>query len=441
MSLSHRIQERLNRASPTAFASYAIIAAFSTYFSMYAFRKPFAAGDYASYAPVMIPLVGSIKYKTLLVITQVIGYCLSKFLGIKVISELPSTYRARMLLLCIGIAWGALFLFAVIPAPYNIMCLFLNGLPLGMVWGLTFGFLEGRRLSEVLGVGLSASYILASSVVKGVGVGLMSLGIPEVWMPFTTGALFALPMGVAVFLLASMPPPSAEDIEARSERAPMDRESRIAFFKQFSGGLIPLTVLYILLTAYRDFRDNFSVELWKELGYSKSEVTALLAGSELPVTVGVLGILALLMMIKDNRRALMVVHGIMMGGTALVGISTLLYQWDMIGPIMWMILIGLGLYAAYVPYGCILFDRLIAAVGVIGTAGFLIYVTDAFGYLGSVLLLLYKDLGQHQDQTWLTFFIYISYITSLVCTLFYVISFFYFKASVKSSESVRQTPT
>jgi hypothetical protein len=228
-----------------------------------------------------------------------------------------------------------------------------------------------------------------------------------------------------------MPPPSEEDIAARSERAPMDREHRIAFFKDFSGGLIPLTVLYVLLTAYRDFRDNFSVEIWQELGYSKSEVTALLAGSEFPVTVGVLGILALLMMIKDNRRALIIVHCIMMGGTALVGVSTLLYQWDVIGPITWMILIGLGLYAAYVPYGCILFDRLIAAVGVIGTAGFLIYLTDAFGYLGSVLLLLYKDLGQHQDQSWLSFFISISYITSVVCTFFYLISFFYFRSSVK----------
>ena len=430
MSLSQRIQNRLNQASPALFASYAIIAAFSTYFSMYAFRKPFAAGVYADYAPIVFPFVGTIKYKTLLIITQVLGYCLSKFMGIKVISELPGHRRAQMLLGCIGVAWGSLFLFALIPAPYNVICLFFNGLPLGMVWGLTFGFLEGRRLSEILGVGLSASYILASSVVKGIGVGLVSMGVPEIWMPFATGGLFVLPMGLFVFLLASMPPPSEEDIMARSERAPMDREKRIAFFKSFSGGLIPLTVLYVLLTAYRDFRDNFSVEIWKELGYSKSEVTALLAGSEIPVTVGVLGILALLMVIKDNRKALMAVHLIMMGGTALVGLSTLLFQWGIIGPILWMILIGLGLYAAYVPYGCILFDRLIAAVGVVGTAGFLIYVTDAFGYLGSVLLMLYKDLGQHQDQAWLDFFIAISYVTSGVCTLFYLISFIYFRSSV-----------
>ena len=27
-------------------------------------------------------------------------------------------------------------------------------------------------------------------------------------------------------------------------------------------GLLPLTLLYVLLTAYRDFRDNFAVEIW-----------------------------------------------------------------------------------------------------------------------------------------------------------------------------------
>jgi hypothetical protein len=41
MSLSNRIKENLNQASPAVFAGYAILAAFSTYFSMYAFRKPF----------------------------------------------------------------------------------------------------------------------------------------------------------------------------------------------------------------------------------------------------------------------------------------------------------------------------------------------------------------------------------------------------------------
>ena len=131
------------------------------------------------------------------------------------------------------------------------------------------------------------------------------------------------------------------------------------------------------------------------------------------------------MFIKDNRKALLAVHCIMLLGTALVGISTMLFQAGMIGSVLWMILIGLGLYAAYVPYGCILFDRLIAMVGALATAGFLIYVADAFGYLGSVVLMLYKDFGG-PDLSWLAFFTTASYVTSVVCTVLYLISTVYF---------------
>ena len=131
------------------------------------------------------------------------------------------------------------------------------------------------------------------------------------------------------------------------------------------------------------------------------------------------------MLIKDNRKALLVVHGLMASGTALVGISTILFQAGMIGPAAWMVCLGLGLYIAYVPYGCVLFDRLFAAVGAVGTAGFLIYVTDAFGYLGSVGLMLYKDLGQ-ADLSWLEFFTGFSYITAAACTGLFLVSLIYF---------------
>ena len=79
----------------------------------------------------------------------------------------------------------------------------------------------------------------------------------------------------------------------------------------------------------------------------------------------------------------------MAGGCALIGASTLMWTSGLIGPVTWMILVGLGLYIAYVPFGSMLFDRLFAATGAVGTAGFLIYVTDAFGYLGSVGLLFF----------------------------------------------------
>ena len=439
MPISQKVRSYLEEARPAVFAAYAMVAAFSTYFSMYAFRKPFSAAVYQGFEPLDLPGVGLIEYKTVLIISQVLGYCLSKFIGIKIISEMSSSRRAITLLGCIGIAWGALLLFAIIPAPYNTLCLFLNGLPLGMVWGLTFGFLEGRQLSDILGAGLSVSYIVASSMVKAIGLWLIDLGVPELWMPFATGAIFALPMAFFVFLLASMPPPSEQDIASQSAREPMDGAARIAFFSRYAIGLVSLTGLYILLTAYRDFRDNFSTEIWLALGYSKAEVKLVTAGSELPAAIWVFAILALLTIIRTNRTSLIVVHWIMLSGTVCVGISTALFQAGLLGPVPWMMLIGLGLYAGYVPFGCVLFDRLIATVGAVGTAGFLIYVTDAFGYLGSVGLMLYKDLGQ-PSLSWLDFFIAISYITSAVCTALYLVSLFYFSRVTQATDEADPTP-
>ena len=161
------IRDRLAHTPPHRFAIYAILVAFSTYFCMYAFRKPFAAGTYAGV--VTIPFLGELGYKSLFIIAQVAGYCSSKFLGIKVISEMEAKKRAKAIILFIAIAWAALLGFALAPSPYRALFLFLNGLPLGMIWGLVFGFLEGRQISEVLGAGLSASYIMASGAVKGVG--------------------------------------------------------------------------------------------------------------------------------------------------------------------------------------------------------------------------------------------------------------------------------
>lgn len=416
----HPLTRWLSRAPTWVFSAWAITGAFMTYFCMYAYRKPFAAGTFDG--QVLLPVLPPMDYKVLLIIAQVMGYCVSKFIGIKVISEMGAGRRALAIFGTIGVAWAALGLFAVVPAPWNALCLFVNGMPLGMVWGLVFGYLEGRRVSEALGAGLSASYIIASGFTKSVGVWSLGLGVPERWMPFFVGLLFAAPLVGSVWMLSVLPPPSAEDERLRTRREPMDAAARAAFVRRFLPGIVPLTALYFVLTAYRDFRDNFARELWVALGY---EGSAILTASEVPILVGVLAGLAALMGIRDNRKALIAVHALMLGGTLLIGASTALWQAGVLGPAAWMVAVGLGLYLAYVPYGCVLFDRLIAAVGWVGTAGFLMYVTDAFGYLGSVGVLLFKNFGQAQ-LSWLEFFVAFSYGTAAFCSVCFAASLAYF---------------
>ena len=286
----------LARAPAPVFALYAGLMAFGAYFAMYAFRKPFTVASFADAAPVLV------QYKIALVIAQVFGYALSKVAGIKFISETPPHRRAVGILLLIGIAEVALVLFAIVPAPLNILCMFANGLALGMIWGLVFGFLEGRRTSELLGAMLCASFILSSGVVKSAGESVMLHGLAnEYWMPAVTGLLFVPLLLICVFGLAVLPPPSAEDEKQRVARVPMDGAARRSMFAAFAPGLIALVVIYVGLTALRDFRDNFAVEIWNGLGFKDD--AAIFTYSEVPVAIIVLVTLALVMFIRDNRLA------------------------------------------------------------------------------------------------------------------------------------------
>ncbi|HZO15458.1 MAG TPA: DUF5690 family protein, partial [Polyangiaceae bacterium] len=161
-----------------------------------------------------------------------------------------------------------------------------------------------------------------------------------------------------------------------------------------------------------------------------------LTTSEIPVAIGALAAVGLCMAIKNNRSALLAIHGALLLGSLLVGVSTVMFELGVIGPAAWMVLVGIGLYIGYVPYNCVLFDRLIPAVGHVGTAGFLIYVTDAFGYLGSVVLLLYKNFGEPQ-LSWLTFFKSFSHATAWLGALLFVVSTIYFAWRTRAAVRVQ----
>ena len=47
-------------------------------------------------------------------------------------------------------AQAALVAYGLVPNNLKFAAIFMNGLPLGMVWGMVVGYLEGRRTSEML---------------------------------------------------------------------------------------------------------------------------------------------------------------------------------------------------------------------------------------------------------------------------------------------------
>jgi len=394
-------QRWLERAPPSLFAGFAGLMAFGTYFAMYAFRKPFAAASFAGVAP--IGILGGVDYKVALVIAQVIGYALSKFIGVKVIAELPARRRIIGILLQIGLAEAALLGFAWVPPPWNIAFLFIDGLALGMVWGMVFGFVEGRHQSDLIGAMLCASFVLSSGVVKSVGSYVMLSHIAgQFGMPAITGLIFVPVLAVSLLGLSILPPPSAADIAERVERKPMDADARRHFLRRYAPGLIALVVIYVALTVLRDFRDNFAAEVWAEVGLGGR--ADLFTWTELPTAILVLVTLASLILIRDNDRALIANFVLVGMGMALGAGASLAFAAHWIGPVAWMVMLGGGLYLAYTPFNGMLFDRLVAATGEAATAGFLIYVADASGYGGSVVLALMRSL-QGFHLPWVRFMI------------------------------------
>jgi hypothetical protein len=418
--VASKLHQALEKANPVLFTTFAGLAGFAAYFSMYAFRKPFSVAIFGSVPGWHFAL----DYKIALVLAQVLGYAVSKMIGVKFIAEVTPNRRAAAIVVLIFISWLALLLFAVLPAPWNVFAMFLNGLPLGLIWGLVFGFMEGRRTSEVLGAILCASFIVSSGAVKSVGKLLMDgWHISPFWMPAAAGALFFPLLGMSVWVLSQMPAPSPQDEAARVRRAPMDSAARMRFLQRYGVGIALLVLSYVLTTAIRDFRDNFAAEIWTALGFGQA--AAVFTASELPVAVLSLTVLGVIIVVRDNTKALLVIHGVVIAGLALLGLSTLAFQAGLLSPLVWMILSGAGLYMAYVPFNAMLFDRLIAASGTVGTAGFLIYVADASGYLGSCALLLWRNFGLVQ-LNWLQVFTASAYGTSVLGTILMGLSALYF---------------
>lgn len=422
------LAEQLKKVSSFQMSLFAALMGFLTYSSMYSFRKPFAAATFEG------ELFLGIDLKVWLILAQTLGYMASKFYGIKVISELKEQGKAWLIIQLVAISWLALLGFALLPAPFNILCFLINGFPLGLIWGIVFHYMEGRKFTELMGSVLAASFVFSSGFVKSVGTWLMqSLAVPENWMPFFTGGLFFPLLVVSVFLINHIPPPSAADIAMRSPRHPMTKTERKQFFKEFRPGIVLLILVYMMLTALRDLRDNFVVEIWQDL--SIDVAPELLTQTEIPITLFLLVLMACLVLVKNNRHALFLNHWMILIGFCLAIFATLGLKADLVSPFVWMVTVGTGVYMAYIPFNSLLFDRLIAAFKHTGNVGFLMYLADSFGYLGSSMILVAKQFDLFESQSWLSFYSTSILVFSSISLVLVASSFGYFRNKLWKQEN------
>lgn len=406
-------------------AIYVALLCFFTYTCVFAFRKPYTVARFEGIS------LGSFSYQTMLIISQVIGYMISKFVGIRFISAMQRQARWKNVLFFVGLSWLSLLLFALVPPLIGLLCFMMNGFMLGFMWGVIFSYAEGRRSTDFIGSVLAISFVFAGGFTRSVGKWLIvSFYVPEKWMPFLTGFIFAVPLVFLIWLMEKIPAPDAEDIGARQERIRMTKEDRRRIVAEFGRGLLLLSLIYTGLTIMRDIRDNYMGNMWSELGFANT--ASVFTSSETRITIILLILMSAIVLIRKNITAFRVIHLLIVGGFLTAAVASFLFMSGKLNGAIWMQAVGLGLYMAYIPFNSIFFERMIAAFKLRGNVGFLIYITDAIGYVGSVGVMLSKECMKVQLK-WTDFYAQAVFVLATAGMIGTLLALFYFNRKYRTN--------
>ena len=209
-------------------------------------------------------------------------------------------------------------------------------------------------------------------------------------MPFAVGTVcFPLLLLISVYFLDIIPNPSSDDIKYRTKRIPMNKEEQNKFLKKFFFGLFMIILFYGVLTVFREMRDAFASNYWEEVGFFN---TAIFTQTEIPIAIILTVLMGFVVFVKDNHTALNILYLIaVLGGLTMIG-SIISYIYGYLSPIMWMIIVGTGLFMGYIPFSFIV-ERLISSLKISSTAVFVLYMCDSVGYFGTAGVFLYNNFS------------------------------------------------
>lgn len=404
-------------------------AALLSYSLVYALRKPYTAASFADME------IFHMDYKVVVTVVQIAGYVLSKFIGIKLISELKREKRFQLILISAILAQTSLILFGFLPAPYNIGAMFLNGLSLGCMWGIIFSFIEGRRMTDILASLLGVSMVISSGTAKSLGLYVMNTWqVSEFWMPTLIGAC-ALPLLLLLGgLLSRLPPPTPEDISLKSERVTLNGPQRRELFRNFMPFLVMLFIANIAIVVLRDIKEDFLVNIIDMSNYSPWLFTKI----DSLVTFIILTVFGLMVFVRNNLKALSILFGLMIAGMIAMSVLSFGQTRFQLSPAVWLFLQSLCLYMAYLTFQTIFFDRFIACFRIRGNVGFFIVTTDFLGYTGTVFVLTWKEFcNSHID--WAVFYNQLAGYIGLFCCITFVCSFVYLHQRYRKEYELNQT--
>lgn len=212
-------------------------------------------------------------------------------------------------------------------------------------------------MTDVLASLLGVSMVISSGTAKSVGLYVMDIWqVSEFWMPALIGAV-ALPLlALLGYALNRLPQPTEEDIALKSERETLNGRQRWELFKNFMPFLTMLFVANIAIVVLRDIKEDFLVNIIDMSGYSPWLFTQI----DSVVTLTILAIFGLMVLVKDNFKALSVLYGLIITGMMVMAFVSFGQERMGLSPVTWLFLQSLCLYMAYLTFQTIFFDRFIA---------------------------------------------------------------------------------
>jgi len=120
----------------------------------------------------------------------------------------------------------------------------------------------------------------------------------------------------------------------------------------------------------------------------------------------------------------------------LVGASTWAYSLKLIGGIFWQYCVSVGVFGSYcIISGSPIYDRLLAVASPGGgTSTFLIFVSDCFGYVATVFLILWKTFSQKgPSANILTQYVRSAEVLSMASMVCCMLAYVYFKRHLEGN--------
>lgn len=322
-----------------------------------------------------------------------IGFFLGKFPSYTLVPSI--TRDQRLLVLFLLFAVTSLFNTGFLPlqgpysAPIQILAVLIGSINCSAIFGVEFGYIEGRSRGDIFIAALNCVVLFGSSLCRAAGASLIQAGVSGRWMPLLAVSVYTPITILSLICLDATPDPNEADMASRGERTSMTAVEKKTFLRLHGIGLFPLLFGYAFCGGFRFLRDFYALEIYRDVLKREPEPLDYILADWVGGALSVLSLLAM-SCIADNTCALMVLHGMFVGGGLLMGVGTFLFQRGWISPELWIIAVGVGVSISVTPFTGSFFDRVVACTRTKGTAVFLVFFADGIAYIGVLILLLYK---------------------------------------------------